>query len=234
MTITAPGEVATAEIVRTADEWAEVLAEDIGRTAQAHITFGLHLSQAKADVGHGGWLPLLREVGIDDRTARQFMSIAHNAAIANRSNCSDLPGSARALYELSRLAPEVIESGIESGDVHPGMTIRDAKGYAQEVTQRDTPANVDTETGEICATEGEARAADRDQLRSDRADSGRFDLALSTIEWLADPHIAETHRRIHRLIGVDPGIQGSRHNPESLHRIARILDDYATSLETQP
>lgn len=232
MTITAPGEVVTAEVVRTPDEWAEVLIEDIGRTVQAHVTFGLHLSQAKADVGHGGWLPLLDRIGVSSSAAHRYMVAAER--FANFPSLGNLPPSATALYELSRLAPEAIESGIESGDVHPGMTIKDAKGYAQEVTERDTPANVNTETGEIYATEGEARAADRDQLRSDRADSGRFDLALSTIEWLADPHIAETHRRIHRLIGVDPGIQGSRHNPETLHRIARILDDYATSLETQP
>lgn len=227
-------EVIDAEVVRTGAEWADIIRADMARTAESIVSTGRHLIAAKADVGHGGWLPLLEEVGISQRVAQEFMSLARNAALANASNYSHLPTSPTALYQLSRLAPEVIESGIESGDVHPGMTIKDAKGYAQEVTERDTPANVNTETGEIYATEGEARAADRDQLRSDRADSGRFDLALSTIEWLADPHIAETHRRIHRLIGVDPGIQGSRHNPETLHRIARILDDYATSLETQP
>lgn len=234
MTITAPGEVVTGEVVRTDDEWAEIIRAEMARTAESIVLTGQYLIAAKADVAHGAWLPMLRKIGISDGYARKMMSIAGSGGISNRLSSNDLPSSVDALYQLSRLAPEAIESGIESGDVHPGMTIKDAKGYAQEVTERDTPANVNTETGEIYATEGEARAADRDQLRSDRADSGRFDLALSTIEWLADPHIAETHRRIHRLIGVDPGIQGSRHNPETLHRIARILDDYATSLETQP
>lgn len=233
MTITAPGEVVTAEIVRTADEWADILAQDVERTAEAAVALGRHLMQAKADVAHGEWLPMIGRAGINEDTAGYMMRIARNRALADSGNYRNLPVATAALYQLSRLDPDDIERGIESGDVHPGMTIKDAKGYAAEVTER-VPANVNTETGEICATEGEARAADRDQLRSDRADSGRFDLALSTIEWLADPHIAETHRRIHRLIGVDPGIQGSRHNPETLHRIAQILDDYATSLETQP
>lgn len=232
MTITAPGEVVAAEVVRSADEWADIIRAEMARTAESIVLTGQYLIAAKADVAHGAWLPMLARIGISQPHAHKIMSIGEK--LANHSSSNDLPSSIDALYQLSRLAPEAIESGIESGDVHPGMTIRDAKGYAQEVTQRDTPANVNTETGEIYATEGEARAADRDQLRSDRADSGRFDLALSTIEWLADPRIAETHRRIHRLIGVDPGIQGSRHNPETLHRIARILDDYATSLETQP
>lgn len=234
MTTTALEEVVPGEIVRTRAEWADILRADQARTTESIVTWGQHLIAAKADVGHGEWLPLLNDIGISKQAAHELMSVGRNPALANVRNCGHLPGAARSLYELSRLAPEAIESGIESGDVHPGMTIKDAKGFAAEVADRSAPANVNTETGEIYATEGEARAADRDQLRSDRADSGRFDLALSTIEWLADPRIAETHRRIHRLIGVDPGIQGSRHNPETLHRIARILDDYATSLETQP
>ncbi|WP_420111634.1 hypothetical protein [Pseudactinotalea sp.] len=65
---------------------------------------------------HGEWLPLLREVGINDQVARQLMAVGANPALANPSNCLNLPTAARSLYELSRLAPEVIESGIEHGD----------------------------------------------------------------------------------------------------------------------
>ncbi|MEU2416451.1 hypothetical protein ABZ546_01520 [Brachybacterium paraconglomeratum] len=78
---------------------------------------------------HGGWLPLLEEVGISQRVAQEFMSLARNAALANASNYSHLPTSPTALYQLSRLAPEVIESGIERGDIHP--------------------ASVDVEAGEV-------------------------------------------------------------------------------------
>lgn len=90
---------------------------------------------------------MLQEVGIDDRAARRLMAIARNAGIKS-ANFADLPASPTALYELSLIDPESIESGIEHGDIHPAMTIRDAKGYAQEITERDTPANVNTETGE--------------------------------------------------------------------------------------
>lgn len=149
MTIATQERVVDAEIVRTDDEWAEIIRAEMARTAESIVLTGQYLIAAKADVAHGAWLPMLRKIGISDGYARKMMSIGQG--IPNRSNWNDLPGSVASLYELSRLAPEAIESGIESGDVHPGMTIKDAKGYAQEVTERDTPANVNTETGEIAA-----------------------------------------------------------------------------------
>lgn len=83
-----------------------------------------------------------------ERHAQRLMQVGGNAALANPTHVSDIPASLRALMELSRLPPEAIESGIESGDVHPGMTARDAKGYAAEVADRAAPANVNTDTGE--------------------------------------------------------------------------------------
>ena len=47
------------------------------------------------------------------------MAIGRNTALTNASNCAYLPTAARALYELSRLAPEEVEHGIESGAITP-------------------------------------------------------------------------------------------------------------------
>lgn len=91
------------------------------------VSAGKHLIAAKADVQHGEWLPLLEQIGIIDGYARKLMSTGHG--FPNRSSWNDLPGGVAALYELSRLAPEAIESGIEHGDIHP--------------------ANVNTDTGEV-------------------------------------------------------------------------------------
>lgn len=148
MTIATQERVVDAEIVRTDDEWAEIIRAEMARTAESIVLTGRYLIAAKADVAHGAWLPMLRKIGISQQDANRYMTIARNL---KSPKFGDLPPSATALYELSRLAPEAIESGIESGDVHPGMTIKDAKGYAQEVTDRDAPASVNTETGEIDA-----------------------------------------------------------------------------------
>ncbi|MGP5671427.1 hypothetical protein [Brachybacterium alimentarium] len=74
---------------------------------------------------------------INVNTETGIMSIGGNPALANATSSTHLPSALDTIYELSRLAPEAIESGIESGDVHPGMTIKDAKGYAAEATARD-------------------------------------------------------------------------------------------------
>lgn len=86
---------------------------------------------------HGEWLPMLQEVGIDQSTARRLMSIGGNPAIANRGNCHDFPAALRSLYELSRLAPEAIESGIEHGDLQGTLArlVWHYGPYAQEFSE---------------------------------------------------------------------------------------------------
>ena len=144
-------DIIDAEVIRTGTEWAEVIRADLGRAVEGIVSAGKHLIAAKADVQHGEWLPMLQQIGISKQVAARLMAVGQNDAIAKVPSSVLLPASLDALYALSRLAPEVIESGIEHGDIHPAMTIKDAKGYAQEVTDRTTPANVNTDTGEIAA-----------------------------------------------------------------------------------
>lgn len=131
MSITAVDEeVVEAEIVRTSDEWAEIIRSDLGRAVEGIVSAGRNLIAAKEDVQHGEWLPMLEEIGIDQGTARRLMSIGRNPAISNRGNCHDFPTAMRALYELSRMDPDDIEDGIQHGRITPDMTIKDAKNYA--------------------------------------------------------------------------------------------------------
>lgn len=155
-------DIIDAEVIRTGTEWAEVIRADLGRAVEGIVSAGKHLIAAKADVQHGEWLPLLEQIGISKQVAARLMAVGQNEAIAKVPSSVLLPASLDALYALSRLAPEMIESGIEHGDIHPAMTIRDAKGYAQEVAERDAPANVNTETGEIDAPPVPAHDADKE------------------------------------------------------------------------
>lgn len=123
-------EVIVPEIVRSSDEWAEIIKGDLGRAVEGIVSAGRNLIAAKEDVAHGEWLPMLREIGINERVARRVMSIGQNAAISNRTNWSDFPSALAALYELSRMDPDDVEDGIEHGHITPDMTIKDAKQYA--------------------------------------------------------------------------------------------------------
>ena len=131
MTLATHEEVIEPEIVRTFSEHVEIIKADFGQIKQGAISAGRHLIAAKADVDHTEWLPLLAEVGINERVAQQLMAVGRNDGLTNTSNCSYLPAAARALYELSRLDPSDIEAGIESGAIHPGMKIEEAKAFAR-------------------------------------------------------------------------------------------------------
>ncbi|MGR6091396.1 hypothetical protein ACU4IU_12605 [Brevibacterium sp. CSND-B09] len=122
-----PKGVGAGELVKLRGFQKEIITGAFGKGI---VSAGKHLIAAKADVNHGKWLPMLKEIGIDQATARMLMQIGRNTAISNRCNSNDFPTAVRALYELSRLNPSDIEDGIESGDITPDMSIKDAKNYA--------------------------------------------------------------------------------------------------------
>lgn len=121
------GAVVDAEVVRSADEWAAVIKADLSSAVQGIVAAGQHLARAKADVRHGEWLPMLKQIGISQSAAKRLMSIAANPAISNRPTLGDLPSSLVALAELSRLPADEIEAGIADGSITPDMTIANAK-----------------------------------------------------------------------------------------------------------
>ena len=142
-------EVVDAEIVRTFDEHAEIVGAHHeafkfhrDKAAEEAILTGRALLAAKNDLGHGKWIEFMPAVGMSRQYAHRFMQIGENL---NVHNCGHLPKAVATLYELSRLAPEDVEHGIETGRITPDMTIREAREYAQP----EPPANVNPATGEI-------------------------------------------------------------------------------------
>src|SRR5262245_32482560 len=70
------------------------------QTIDSIIEIGRHLTEAKAILGHGNWLPWLdREFGWSDRTALNFMRV-HALALKSET-VSDLDLPVRALYLLA-------------------------------------------------------------------------------------------------------------------------------------
>lgn len=123
-------EVIVPEIVRSSDEWAEIIKGDLGRAVEGIVSAGRNLIAAKADVQHGEWLPMLAEIGIGEDMAGRLMRIGRNDALSNSASLRNLPTAVMALYELSRMGPDDIEDGIQHGRITPDMTIKDAKQYA--------------------------------------------------------------------------------------------------------
>lgn len=129
MTLATHDEVIEPEIVRDASEWVEVIKDDLGRAVEGIVSAGKHLIAAKADVSHGEWLPMLKEIGISSGYAGKLMRISRQ--FANSSYESNLPNNVTVLYELSGMPSEEVESGIESGAITPDMKIKEAKAFAR-------------------------------------------------------------------------------------------------------
>lgn len=118
-------EIIQADAIRTGPEWASIIRDDLSRAVEGIITAGQHLAEAKAEVSHGEWTPMLGGIGISRQHAHKLMQIGER--FSNVSYVSHLPSTMVALYELSQLDPEGIEHGVEDGDIHPDMTTQDAK-----------------------------------------------------------------------------------------------------------
>lgn len=129
-------ETVDGELVRSVDEWAKVIRDDLDIANEGIISAGRHLIEAKRDVGHGNWLPLLEQIGIHERAAQRLMRIGSNEALTNPTNLSGLPSALSALVELAGVEPEDLQESIESGDVTPQTTAKDAKKLKEQ--KRDT------------------------------------------------------------------------------------------------
>src|SRR5262245_62629915 len=100
---------------RSIDKWAKIIADDLTRAVARIIDAGQHLQEAKAEVDHGDWLPLLKGLKIGERTAQMLMTIAENEALANPNHWFALPTSWRTLSELATLSPEFVKAKIAEG-----------------------------------------------------------------------------------------------------------------------
>jgi hypothetical protein len=112
---------------RSEDEWVEIIRNDLGRAVKGIIAAGEHLQQARYQLDHGRFLPLLRSIGLHARTAERLMKIASNVVLANPTHGSKLPTSMRTLYELSTLPPRVLEAKIIDGTITPDIERKDVE-----------------------------------------------------------------------------------------------------------
>jgi hypothetical protein len=133
---------------RPIDEWVQIIRADFRRSVEGIIAAGRHLQEAKAEVDHGEWLPLLHRlkisgVGNGIRWAQMLMTIAENEVLANPNHWFALPTSWRTLYELTKLPPETLEAKIADGTIAPDITREEVSALCPPV-ERSTPSVEET------------------------------------------------------------------------------------------
>lgn len=117
-------------------ERAQRIRDLVGVARTCIIEIGRELIAAKAEVGHGGWLPwLTEEFGWSIRTADNYIAVARKfASVANLEN---LTIDATALYALS--APDVPQQArdeaVEHAEAGDHVTLADAEAMIAEALQ---------------------------------------------------------------------------------------------------
>jgi hypothetical protein len=122
---------------RPIDEWARIIADDLTRAVEGIIAAGQNLVKARTQFDHGEWLPLLERVGIGERTAQRLMFIANNLRLANPTHVSHLPPCWGTLYELAKLAPDVVEAKIAEGVITSEITRAEVRALAKKTPPPD-------------------------------------------------------------------------------------------------
>jgi hypothetical protein len=117
-----PREVTTRS---TVDEWAKVIRADFRQSVEGIVAAGQHLAEAKEQVDHGEFGPLLERIGISGSTARKLMAIAEHPVISDRSHWNVLPPSWTTLYTLTGVPPDLLKKRIAEGRVTPDMERED-------------------------------------------------------------------------------------------------------------
>jgi Protein of unknown function (DUF3102) len=122
------------------EELLEILADTINslrkRVAEDLVEIGFRLTEAKALVGHGGWLPWLeRSFGWTERTAQRYMSVYELMTKYDIMSDLDLPMTTLVQLAAPSTPPEAIE------------TVIDRTGAGEKLTGADVKKEIDKAKG---------------------------------------------------------------------------------------
>jgi hypothetical protein len=115
--------------------WVAKILDAHRRSLGGIIDIGNTLIEAKDDLGHGEWLPMVdNDLPYGRKVAEQYMRVARHPRTSNSSNWTILPPILSTLVEIIKLSDEEFEKRKKDGTIHQEMTCKD-------VTSRIKPHN---------------------------------------------------------------------------------------------
>jgi uncharacterized small protein (DUF1192 family) len=106
---------------RFVEEFVRLTTDCRARAVENLVASGQHLREAREELDHGEFGPMLKRIKFSEGTARKYRAISAHPVISNRSNWNALPPSWTTLYELTKLPPDVLEARIADGTVTPDL-----------------------------------------------------------------------------------------------------------------
>jgi hypothetical protein len=113
--------------------WQVTLRRAGAQSVASILETGRLLTLARWVHGYRRWGQFVRDARLPfgERQAEMHIRISANAALADPRNHVNLPTSMHCLYVLSAVAPEVIQQGLRSGEIHERMSISQAKKFTE-------------------------------------------------------------------------------------------------------
>jgi len=108
-------------------QWAAHIRKAHTETFAAVLELGRTLLAARKALPRGQFLEMIKhDLPFKPSTAQRLMKIARDPKITNAAHCAALPSAWGTLYELTKLPEKAFKEGLAAGDVHRGMTRKDA------------------------------------------------------------------------------------------------------------
>jgi len=112
-----------------AEQWADQICTQLGKSIESIIDVGRLLSKAKAGLTHGEWGRIFNQklVPFSQNTAGRLMAIANHPVLANSAQMQNLPPSWGTLYDLATLPEPTLKHALSDGLITPEMTRKAVK-----------------------------------------------------------------------------------------------------------
>lgn len=106
-----------------AEQWADRICAQLGKSVEAIIETGRLLVKAKTDLVHGEWGRLFADnlLPFSQQTANKFMAISENQLLSNPAHGRNLPATWTTLYELTKAEPTTLKNALRDGVITPDM-----------------------------------------------------------------------------------------------------------------
>jgi Protein of unknown function (DUF3102) len=112
-----------------AEQWANRICTQLGKSVEAILEVGRLLIAAKADLAHGEWGQLFdnKLIPFSLDTAQRLMTIAQHPVLSNTANSRYLPSTWYTLYELTKVDRATLRQALKTGVITPDMPARAVK-----------------------------------------------------------------------------------------------------------
>jgi hypothetical protein len=136
-----------------AEQWADRICTQLGKSVESIIEVGRLLVKAKADLEHGEWGRLFSDdlLPFSHQTANKLMAVASNSLLSNPAHVRNLPPHWGTLYELTKAEPATLKNAFKDGVITPDMprkavkALLPTKGTTKSRTKSPKTANASSE-----------------------------------------------------------------------------------------